>query len=717
MNAIRRRDLIAVAAIAFLSAIICASPALDLLHGLSLDALTALRWQAIGNKHDPAASPAVVVAFDEDSYRTPPFKGTPTITWTREIGRIVTAVLDSGAQVVGFDVVFPTSIEQSEILFDKETLGSRMRGFDRDFLRALALGSRAGKVVLGEIQHDGDPITPAPGQRIAVGQQTNIRSLNVFSDSDGVVRRVPLMFMDNGKPATFLAAELASRALGNEPLLNTDRGMTLAGYRIPSHVPNTMTLNFDGGWNDIPTYSLGDLRACVEKGDTEFFRRHFQGKVVILGTVLDFEDRKTTSKRFATAPGSGPAERCALPSATIAPPVLDTISGVYIHATAVNNLLRREAVTEFTRLPTVFVAMAGAVLGAFAALMLAPVGAALSFFVLALLWTAGATAVFGQNLALPLFEPLLAGLVALVVTIGFRLIVTDKDKRFLRRSFALYLAPKIIDRMVASNKLPVLGGETRNVTVFFSDIAGFSTLSETMAPTELVALMNDYLSAMTDIIEDHGAFVDKYIGDAIVAVFGAPLEGASHAVDAVRAAMRCCARLEELNRHAAASARPILAHRIGLNSGHVLVGNIGSRRRFNYTVMGDVVNLASRIEGANKYFSTSILASEFTMALTDATFKWREIDAIRVKGRIQPVSILEPLAEAAKETSEQSAHAEAYSRGLAQWRARDFDGAAQSFASVADADLPSALFMERAKEMSLNPPGEDWEPINILEGK
>src|SRR5581483_2912918 len=147
-----------------------------------------------------------------------------------------------------------------------------------------------------------------------------------------------------------------------------------------------------------------------------------------------------------------------------------------------------------------------------------------------------------------------------------------------------------------------------------------------MTPMELVALMNRYLSAMTDIIEEQGGFVDKYIGDAIVAVFGAPADDPNHAVNAVRAALRCQAKLAELNQQPDTFAGHSLGQRIGLNSGEALVGNMGSRRRFNYTVMGDVVNLASRLEGANKYFASSIMASETTVALTGTAFTWRELD-------------------------------------------------------------------------------------------
>jgi adenylate cyclase len=194
----RLRDAGAAVIIALCAGLIGLSPALERLGGLSIDILTALRWHVFGSIHDPQSSPTVVVALDEETYRTPPFAGTPAITWTREIGQVLTAILAGGAKIVGFDVVFPTSIEQSEIPFDDGTLGARLRGFDCDFLHALALGARAGKIVLGEAQHRDFPIRPAPGQRIAVGQGANIRSLNVYSDPDDVVRRIPLTVVIDG---------------------------------------------------------------------------------------------------------------------------------------------------------------------------------------------------------------------------------------------------------------------------------------------------------------------------------------------------------------------------------------------------------------------------------------------------------------------------------------------------------------------------------------
>jgi adenylate cyclase len=701
----RLRAAFAAFVIALAASLVVVSPAFDPLRGLSIDILTALRWRIFGNAHPPDNSTAVVVAVDEETFRTPPFEGTPTVTWTREIAQVLTAIIDGGAKVVGFDIVLPTSIEQSAVPFGDTTLGERVRGFDRDYLRALALGARAGKVVLGQVQHQDRPLLPSPGQRAAVGFLRNIRPLNVHTDADDVIRRVPMRFEVDGEHVPSMAAELVARAEpASEPA------------RLPRPAPEMLTLNFDGGADDIPTYSLADLYACAAKDDKDFFKRNFGGKIVLIGTLLDVEDRKITSKRFATAPEGARAERCALPIPVAGQKFArDSIAGVYIHATAVNNLLRNDGLIEFGRIGAALASFALAALAAVAALVLGPVLAAAATIALAIAWIAAATIAFRHALVLPLIDPLIAAIAALGATIGYRFVIADKGKRLLRQSFALYLAPAVIEKMLASNKPPSLGGETRNVTVYFSDIADFSSIAEKIPPTELVAAMNDYLSAMTEVIEAHGGFVDKYFGDAIVAVFGAPLHDPHHATNAVRAALRCAGSLGALDR--VRTAFGPVRQRIGLNSGEALVGNIGSRRRFNYTVMGDVVNLASRLEGANKLYGTTIVASEATMALTGTAFVWRELDAIRVKGRKEVVRIFEPLGVANEVAPDRLSRVQAYGEGLRCYRARDFPAAAAQFARVAGDDPPSALFLARMRQLAQQPPGPDWEPVTAQEEK
>jgi adenylate cyclase len=719
MSSAIRRDAIAILVAAVAGGLLALLPPVSFVHGWSIDVLTALRWEVFGPRRDPKALPAVVIAIDEETYQTPPFKGSPTSIWTTEIGRVLTAVLDGGAKVAGFDIVFANSIEQSELPFGTDSVGAKMRGFDRPFLRSLAAGASTGKVVLGEVLRAEEPISPSPGQRIAIRQADNIRPLNVYSDADDVVRRVPLTFAAKDKLIPSMSLELASRALGAEPVIAGDGSVTLAGYRIPGAVKDTMTLNFDGGAGDAQTFSLADLRACVEKNDTEFFHRAFDGKVVIVGTLLDATDRKFTSKRFATGRDQAGAERCA-PAPTPMPVAAferSTIAGVYIHATAINNLIGRDALVELGRWPTALIAIGFALFAAIAARLLAPVQAGSAYLGMLVLWTACAMLLFTRTIVLPLTEPLAAGLIALVSIIAYRLVVTDRGQRLLRRSFALYLAPQVIDQMLASNKLPELGGETRHVTIFFSDLAGFSSIAEQMSATELVAFMNEYLSEMTDIIEAKGGYVEKYIGDSIVAVFGAPVDDADHARNAAYAALACHRRLEELNRTSPAFHGIKVAHRMGLNSGEALVGNIGSKRRFNYSVMSDAVNLASRLEGANKYYGTTIIASETTVAATGSTFVWRELDATRVKGRTTPVKIYELVALAGEATPKQQEAIAAYAQGLALWRSRDFAAAAESFGRVAAFDVPSKSFLASAKKYAQVPPGPDWEPVSVLEGK
>jgi adenylate cyclase len=713
------RDAAAIAALALICAAVSVSPPLKVAHGWSIDILTALRWEIFGKRHDPASSPAVVVAIDEESYRAAPFKGSPTLTWTNEIGHVLGAIVEGGAKVVGFDIVIPTSLEQSEIPFGDGSLGDKVRGFDRDFLRALASASSAGKVVLGEVLLDDQPIRPSQGQRIAVRQQQDIRPLNVYTDTDDTVRRVPLTFPVGGVARLpGIALELASRALKSSPEFAPDGTVTLAGYRIPGEVANTMTVNFEGGADDIPTFSFADLRFCANGNDKQYFRHWFDGKVVIFGSVLDAEDRRLTSKRFATGHEGARAPRCTAETKPVNVGFKrSSIAGVYVHATAVNNLVWQDAANELGGLAIFLIATLVAVFGATAARLVKPISAVFVFTAFAALAVAGAAVVFNHAVVIPVAEPFLAGLAAMAATVGYRFVVSDKDRRLLANSFALYLAPDVIDRMLESNKLPELGGEIRNVTIFFSDIEGFSLIAEKMPAHDLMHLMNEYLSEMTDIIERHGGYVDKYIGDSIVALFGAPADDPNHAANASRAALACSAHLAELNRDSTTFRDCKLAQRIGINSGEALVGNFGSRKRFNYSVMSDAVNLASRLEGANKFYGTSIIASETTVALAGDAFAWRELDTVRVKGRTQALKIYELLALSELLAQPQAELRANYAEGLAHWRAAEFDLAEKCFGRSAETDRPTAIFRERARDLAAQSPEAEWDPIRTLQEK
>ena len=710
----RRRDILVGCLIGCIVSAALAMPALSLLRGVSIDVALWLRHVAFGQRYATESSPSVVVALDEESYRTPPFAERPAVLWTPQIATVLNAVVAGGAKVVGFDLILPQSVEVVA------------RGYDRDFLVALHNASREGKVVLGKVQHQLLPIRPFPGQSFAVGHQRNIRSNNLLRDDDEVIRRVPLTFksddLDAGeRTETSMPLELVARASGARPEPSPGGGWLLAGRLIPGSDTNNITLDFDGGGRAIPLLSFADLFACAEAGNADYFRRHFSGKIVLIGTMLDVEDRKLTSMRYMTGPeGVINMPRCVHPPMTGLHRTnlsRETVPGVVVQATAVNNLVRGDALRELNRFMTWAINAMLALGTAALTLSFAPAAAVLAIGGAALVWTAATVFALRDGLVLPLLDPVIGAAVTFALVLAYRFVVADRDKRFLRQSFGLYLAPSVVDQLVAAEAPPALGGESRDVTVWFSDIEGFTSISEKLLPGELVALMNEYLSAMTDIVEAHGGFVDKYIGDAIVAVFGAPHADPDHALNGVRAALACQARLVTLNREAASFKGHRIASRIGINTGLALVGNIGSRRRFNYTVMGDVVNLASRLEGVNKHYGTRILASAMTAEKAQTGIVWREIDRVRVKGRDQVVAIFEPVGETAAVDPVVAKRIAAYGSALAAYRERRFDAAAQAFSGLADQEGPARIFLERAHAFARAEPPPEWDGITTLDVK
>jgi adenylate cyclase len=274
--------------------------------------------------------------------------------------------------------------------------------------------------------------------------------------------------------------------------------------------------------------------------------------------------------------------------------------------------------------------------------------------------------------------------------------------------FALYLPEPELERLTARDELPALGGELRPVTILFSDIAGYSGLSETLTPAELVGDLNRYFGRMTEIVQRRGGFVDKFIGDGVLAVFGAPIAQGNHALTGVQAALDMIAALES-DPTMTLNGQPIRI-RIGLHTDQVIVGNIGAPNRFNYTIVGDGVNLASRLEGVGKAYHVSIVASEETrIAAAEDTIRFRELDQVRVVGRDRPVTLFEPLAADAEVDLSHFAEA------LTLWRRGAFAAAAYLFRELGD-DPAAAAFADRADAFAAQPPGH-WDGIVNLTQK
>jgi adenylate cyclase len=252
-----------------------------------------------------------------------------------------------------------------------------------------------------------------------------------------------------------------------------------------------------------------------------------------------------------------------------------------------------------------------------------------------------------------------------------------------------------------------LGGEKKLVTIFFSDLAGFTSLSENLPPEEVVGILNTYLERMTTVIIENGGFVNKFEGDAIMAFWGAPLASADQAFKAMRAALRCQEELAALNRDFASQGLPSLGMRIGINSGEVIVGNIGSQKRFEYTVIGDAVNLASRLEGINKQYRTAIICGSLAGSMAAGPIVLRRLDRVRVKGKLNPEEIFEVVGEKEQAMDGRIERLADFEKGLQLYFSGDFAAAMNIFAALSD-DPPAQAFTKRCRYLLDNPP-DSWE--------
>ncbi|HTX71758.1 MAG TPA: adenylate/guanylate cyclase domain-containing protein [Rectinemataceae bacterium] len=312
--------------------------------------------------------------------------------------------------------------------------------------------------------------------------------------------------------------------------------------------------------------------------------------------------------------------------------------GIEVHANALNTILMDNFLVPVPLWIDLLILAALAFLVAFMTSRLSTVFSFFATLIIIVAFFLGTSMIFDNSAKLVNFSsPAIAMIFTFIAIVVYRAMTEERDKRMIRETFGKYLSPKVVDQLV--DNPPELGGVDKELTVLFSDIRSFTTLSESMSPQELVNHLNVYLTAMTDVILDYGGYLDKYVGDEVMCFWGAPLPQADHAVRACKCALRQMQRLRELNESWPEAVRINIG--IGLNSGIMTVGNMGSPARMNYTLMGDNVNLGARLEGTNKEYGTNVIISEFTYGLVKDKFVVRELDNIRVKGKNKPVLIYE----------------------------------------------------------------------------
>ena len=271
--------------------------------------------------------------------------------------------------------------------------------------------------------------------------------------------------------------------------------------------------------------------------------------------------------------------------------------------------------------------------------------------------------------------------------------VKERESRFIQGAFSSYLSPVLLEKLMKEPERLVLGGEKKELTILFSDIRSFTSISETMDPQKLTEYLNRYFTPMSDIVVKYEGMIDKYIGDAVMAFYNAPLDVKDHAAMACRSSLEMMDELHELNKLFRQEGLPEINIGIGLNTAEVVVGNMGSQRRFNYTVIGDGVNLASRVEGINKIYGTNILITEFTKAVVGNQFLTRPIERVAVKGKEEEVLLYELL----QETPENRERVRLYSEARELYLAGKPEEALKGFEALGE-DSVSRFFMRKIKE-------------------
>ena len=524
---------------------------------------------------------------------------------------------------------------------------------------------------------------------------------NVNPDvEDGTVRRVHLLMRYGENIYPNLDLQMLRHYLGAQNIVveaDSDTGniasITVGNMEIVTDVDGSVLLNYKGPQKTFPHYSIYDI---IEH---KIPKEKLEGKIVLVGaTEPGIFDLRTT-------------------------PVGVAYPGVEIHATLLDNLLTGSyfSLTDFNHAITLLLILAfGLVLGIALPNLRATYAAGLAVGLLfAYLFAHRWMVMNWLTWTSAIYVSLVIILVWAAVTL-FQFLVSDKDKRFIKNAFQQYLSPAVIGQLMDNPNLLKLGGERREMTAFFSDVQGFSTISEKLTPEELVNLLNVYLTQMSNIIMDYGGTVDKYEGDAIIAFFGAPVDYEDHATRGCLVTIDMQRKLNELRAVWLEEGKPRMDQRIGLNTGAMVVGNMGSEDRFDYTMMGNAVNLAARLEGANKNYGTYSMISEMTYEPAKEAIEARELDLIRVVGINTPVRVYELIAKKGELSEEQKKGIAYFAKGLELYRKQEWDEATKyfnaTFKFIPD-DPPAKVFIGRCEAFKANSPGEEWDGVFTAEAK
>lgn len=667
-----------------------------------------MRARALG-KPSPSTDRIKIILLDQASLDWGAAENGWPWPWPRTVySAIVDFVMRGKPKALAFDVLYT---EPSQFgVEDDETFAAAIRRAD-PFIAAVFTGRETTQATawpdalsrpaaridglatwLNEARAS-DLVMPGATFPIAeiAGASDGFGNVSDQPDPGGVFRRAGLFNVFDGValPALGFAAYLAAHP--DQPVRIEEGVLRLGDARIPINDRARLLLRYrgpSGTHQAVSAAAVIQSELRLQNGETP---------------VLDPEMFRDSYVFFGF---SAPGLKDLRPT-----PMDANYPGVEIHATLLDNLLERDAMADVPAGPVAVVTLLLALAGAAGTLLGRKAWHSVAAFVviLPIPWVIGFFA-YAEGWWWPIWAGETGAALALVGGVIVNYATEGRQKRFIKSAFKQYLGETVIDQIIADPSKLALGGERKELTMFFSDLEKFSSFSEKLDPPQLIELLNVYLTDMGRVLMEEGGYIDKYIGDAIVVFWNAPLPQPDHAVRAIRAALRCQQVLRERQAELSAKAAGMpVRMRIGLNTGDVVIGNMGSQERFNYTMLGDAANLASRLEGANKAFGTFILASESTWSAASHVVFGRELGALQVVGRKKPVRVFEPMALRREDLPAWLPDYEAGLRAVAEKRWAD---ALALFEKLPD-DPPSRAYAGKLRALN----GADWDGVWSLTEK
>ena len=668
------------------------------------DKIRDLMFMAKGG--DSSAKDVVIVDIDEKS-----LKELGQWPWSRnKFAKVIDNLTSMGAGVIGLDIVFAERDNSSPVKVMREA-GLELKGLpDYDKIAADSIGNSP--TILGYIfalENDGIKPSGSPAVSSIVVEKgrgevdflinpyratLNIPQIqnaayssgffNTVPDSDGIVRSVPLLMRYDGVVYPALSLEMVRAAAGVKKIeVFYDeigvRGVAIGKIEIPTDRFGRLLVNYRGPAKTFKYISAADIYSG------KIDKKEIEGKFVLIGTSA-----------------AGLLDLRATPFDSVYP-------GVEAHANAIDNMLKgdfmyRPSWAEGANVALIFATVAATV----AVVSFASAGISSVLFVL----LAGSLLyfeyfmLFNDGIVLNVLFPLMAMSLTFVSLTLMNYFLESRQKDFIKAKFAKKVSPAVVEDLLKHSDMNSFEIKEKFVTIFFSDIRGFTTLSEAMgSPKALIGLLNEYMTPMVDIIVKSKGTVDKFIGDAIMAYWNAPNEVANHQDAAVSSAVTQIKALQELNKRLIEEKKPTIDIGIGINTGDVTVGEMGSYGRADYTIIGDPVNLASRLEGLNKPYHSHIIISEFTKSGLKNDYIIRELDLVRVKGKHEPVAIFEVLDFGVPDEG-QKKELDSYTNALSLYRGSRFGEALTEFRVLFEKSgtFLYQVYIERCEHFIQNPP-------------